>query len=174
MTRAQFVQQNFAAVNQLTQGTGLFPLTVLSVAILESSENGQVGASSLAANYNNYFGIKASPDWTGQTVDIQTEEYDNSGNPYTTTATWRVYPSFAASAADYVNLITGDSRYADVLTAPDTTTQFQLLQQDGYSTSPSYTALLIDVYNSIRGFVSSAPGSGLAALLLIAFFLRSL
>lgn len=53
---------------------------------------------------NNLFGIKAGVSWIGPTITTRTQEWD--GSQYiTTTAKWRVYPSWNECLVDYSRLI---------------------------------------------------------------------
>lgn len=178
MTREEFVKTYYPAVAALVSGTGILPETVLTVAILESSDSsGNVGGSTLASKYNNYFGIKAGSSWTGPVVDMPTYEYIN-GQKTLVHDYFRVYPSFIASAGDFVKLLTTASRYKPVLQADTAQAQFQALQQAGYSTNPSYASILSKVWQSVSGFVSNNPlaSSGLAVVglaALLAFLLAN-
>lgn len=167
MTRQEFVQTYYPAVAALTAGTGIFPETVLSAAILESSDaNGNVGASTLASKYNNYFGLKAGTSWQGKVVDMPTYEYQN-GQRVLVHDYFRVYPSFIDSAADYVRLLTTASRYQIVRDSTSPEQQFQMLQKAGYATDPAYAAKLLSIYNDIRGFIASHPAGTAAGLAVV-------
>ena len=57
-----------------------------------------------AAPGNNYFGIKASPDWSGATTSQLTGEQTPSGSKYSIHAAFRAYSSLEDSIRDYVKV----------------------------------------------------------------------
>ncbi|MDP1166150.1 glucosaminidase domain-containing protein, partial [Klebsiella pneumoniae] len=62
----------------------------------------------------NVFGIKATPGWTGRTVDVQTTEFIN-GQAHKVTAKFRAYASYDEAFQDYAKLISSNERYAKVV-----------------------------------------------------------
>lgn len=162
LTREAFVKKFYNTAKQLTAGTGIFPEVMLSQAIIESqgSVNGVmlVGASKLADKYNNYFGIKASKEWKGATVNLKTGEVINN-NHVTITDRFRVYPSIEESMRDYVQFLKNNSRYrkAGVFEADTITDQALRLQAAGYATNPSYAELIIQVSHKIKSYLDKLP-----------------
>lgn len=116
----------------------------IAQAILESGW----GASGLASAYYNLFGIKATPSWTGRSVNLNTKEYRNGA--YEDTKDWfRAYDSWAGSIADHTKVLLQD-RYAPVRAAKDYKGACKQIQACGYATSPIYAdslIRLIDRYN---------------------------
>ena len=146
MTRPAFVNNYQLIVSEDTFGTGIFPGTVFAVAILESSDSlGNVGGSQLTLQGNNWFGIEAGPAWTGPTIDFQ----DANGN----LITYRAYPDFESSLMDFIELLTANSRYNPVTSAPDPLSQMQALQDTGYNSSPGYGGILQSIYATIQGYL---------------------
>lgn len=119
------------------------PGGMLAEAALESGN----GNSTLASQYNNHFGIKASSDWTGPTVDLPTP------NDSTAVSTFRVYDSAQASFKDRNDFLKAQPRYADALNAPDAETQIGDIAADGYAEDPNYAAK-IDAIISANGLDS--------------------
>lgn len=114
----------------------------MAQAILESDW----GASQLAANYHNLFGIKG----TGPNSRVlTTKEYVN-GHWVQIRGRFKVYDSWAASIADHTALMlngtaTNQQNYQAVLTAPNYRQAAIALQRAGYATDPDYAAKLIGV-----------------------------
>jgi len=70
MTRAEFSAKYAPLAVKVSAGTGIFPETVLSFAIVESQTqakdgNYYPGTDLPAKEANNYFGIKKYPQWFG-------------------------------------------------------------------------------------------------------------
>jgi peptidoglycan hydrolase FlgJ len=175
--RNQFIKDTLADAQAAVKGSGLYVGTLLSQAILESSGNyngqWQVGGSTLAREANNYFGIKASPSWNGDTYTIQTKEYDSNGNPYMTTADFRKYDNIGESFKDYVSFLVNNPRYkaAGVFSAKNVQEQAAALQKAGYSTSPSYATTVTSIYDKAKNLITENPKTaiGLTGGLLITF-----
>jgi flagellum-specific peptidoglycan hydrolase FlgJ len=77
LTREQFIKTNYQKALNVTKGTGIFPETLLAMAVVESQGKGPdgnwyPGQGLVAKEANNYFGIKASAAWTGKTVALPT------------------------------------------------------------------------------------------------------
>lgn len=181
MTREQFVKTYYPGAHQLTQGTGLFPEIMMAQAIVESSGlvNGlwYPGESLLAKVANNYFGIKASSQWKGKTITLNTGEVYN-GVKVTVPGVFRVYASPVDSMIDYVNFLRSNPRYttAGVFTAATPAIQAQRLKDAGYATDPNYPGLLISVYEGFKKWIpkivdSVGGGGGLALLLIVGFLI---
>jgi mannosyl-glycoprotein endo-beta-N-acetylglucosaminidase/stage II sporulation protein P len=127
--RKLFVEEYGALAKQVTAGTGIFPETLLAMAIIESS--GRVGnsylpgKSVLTIKANNFFGIKADGTWKGKILEIRTKEYTKERGFYYEVAKFRKYDTAADGFKDYVNFLQKNKRYlkAGVFTAPDYVTQ---------------------------------------------------
>ena len=124
------------------QAHGIFPSVTYAQYVMESGWEG----STLSETYNNAFGIKAGGGWTGNTVDLPTQEYIN-GQWITTTASWRVYDDINQSVRDRTQFLIENSRYTEggVFSASTYQEQCQALQNSGYATDPSYASLLISI-----------------------------
>lgn len=138
VTQAQqqsFLSSIWGDVQQASQATGISPLLIAAQTALES-------AWGTAAPNNNYFGIKGNG---GQQV---TTEYVN-GQPVSEMQNFAGYSSFSQSLAGWVDLISGNHRYAGVARAGSPEAQAQALAQAGYATDPNYASKLTGVMNSI-------------------------
>ena len=141
------------------QSQGLFPSVTYAQYVMECGWEG----STLSETYNNAFGIKAGGGWTGQTVDLPTQEYID-GQWITTTATWRVYDDINDSVRDRTQFLIENPRYTEggVFSASTYQEQCQALQNSGYATDPSYASLLISIIEdnnfTIYDTVSNSSG----------------
>lgn len=179
LTRFQFIEKYTPIARRITKGTGLFPETLLSQAILESSGNYNindwlVGGSRLSQVANNMFGIKASKGWKGATYNIDTREETPSGKSYIEKdAAFRSYKSAEESMEDWVKFLKSNKRYTDggVFKATTVEEQFRALKNSGYATSTSYVSILTNIYGSLKKQIESIPttkiGIGFGSLALI-------
>jgi flagellum-specific peptidoglycan hydrolase FlgJ len=144
-TRKEFIDKYGAFIFAKTKGTGVYPETLISQAILESSGdyNGSwlVGGSKLARESNNFFGIKASSKWKGKTYNIDTGEVFG-GKKVVVNADFRAYNSVKDSIKDYIKFLKENPRYANALQGKDYYSQAKELQKAGYATAPNYADTL--------------------------------
>lgn len=157
LNRKQFVELYTPAVERITAGTGIFPQTLLAIAIVESQAqatdgNFYPGQSILVKRANNYFGIKNSPAWKGPTVTVNTPKDAQK------VSTFRRYNSFEESAKDFVKFIKENRRYKDkkVLQAPTYQEQIIRIASAGYAESPTYRDIVVKVANSITDAVNKS------------------
>ncbi|MBL0124614.1 MAG: flagellar assembly peptidoglycan hydrolase FlgJ [Betaproteobacteria bacterium] len=96
----------------------------------------------------NVFGIKATGNWSGPTVDVSTTEFVN-GVGRKVVEKFRAYASYAEGFADYAKLIADNPRYANVVRTARQGIEFfaQGLQRAGYATDPAYATKLTRVIN---------------------------
>lgn len=160
--RLTWIKLHAPAARMATAGTGLFPETLLAQAIIESSGKGAdgnyyVGASKLASQANNYFGIKAAKSYTGRKIDLPTLEY-YGGKPVTVVQTFRAYSSVGDSFLDYVKFLQENPRYtkAGVFTAADAKQQADRIAAAGYATDPAYSSKLKSVIDSVKKILPPA------------------
>lgn len=122
---------------------GVLPSITIAQAILESNW----GTSSLASQYNNYFGIKGEDP--ANTKVLQTKEYAN-GQWITINGRFRVYSDFRESMKDHTQLLVNGTswnsqQYKQVLQSKDYIDAAVALQADGYATDPGYTSKIIRI-----------------------------
>ena len=153
MTRQEFTDKFYPMAVEAAKGTPIFPETVVTAAGLESNWN----ESQLSKIYNNFFGFKASANWTGATIGLPTKE-EIGGVMKTVTAYFRIYKTPTDSFKDYVRLLQ-TKRYADagVTTAKDSIQQFERIANAGYATDSKYSSKLSSVYYSIKSFFKHTP-----------------
>ena len=95
------------------------------------------------------FGIKASGNWTGETTDIMTTEYEQ-GEAKKVRASFRVYHSYFEALTDYVKLLSNNPRYAAVTSAQTAEQGAHALQAAGYATDPKYAQKLVGMIQQFK------------------------
>ena len=146
MTRDQFVQKYKSYAINASVGTNLFPSVFLAQGILESGN----GNSSLAADYKNFFGIKADKAWKGKSVNMNTREVVK-GKDTIENAGFRVYNSVAKSFEDRVKFLdTARYRKAGVFDAKTAEEQADALQRAGYATDHTYAEKLKGIIKDLN------------------------
>lgn len=138
----EFINRMWDAVAGL-ELHGLLPSVLIAQAALESNW----GKSSLAAKYNNYFGIKAGSSWKGKTVTMSTREVVN-GISVTKDSVFRAYDSPAESIADRNKLLLNNKRYKEVAKAKTAQEQAQAIRSAGYATATNYVTSIMNIVNS--------------------------
>lgn len=104
-----FMKNLLPAIVSVSQTAKINPAVVFSQACIETS----FGNDNLSRQANNFFGIKAGKDWSGETVVLPTIEYKN-GKKIIVDATFRKYKSMEDSIADYAHsVIENRSWFAD-------------------------------------------------------------
>jgi flagellum-specific peptidoglycan hydrolase FlgJ len=182
MTKQQLLNTYYPAAVKATANTGLFPQTLITQLIEESGYN----LSSLALQYNNFFGIKATPSWTGKVISKNTYEYlpnkvlitgtnklynnylDAVRDGANKMSLFRVYPTYELGFKGYVNFLQTNLRYANVFKATTPEQQFYELQKAGYATSSTYANELLAVYNSIKDNLPRIAAVGGLGILIFA------
>lgn len=92
----------------------------------------------------NFFGIKVSATWKGETQILTTREYRN-GQWVTITATFRAYPDARASFVDHGLFFIVNPRYKSALKFTNDNIKFaRAISAAGYATDPNYADKLID------------------------------
>jgi flagellum-specific peptidoglycan hydrolase FlgJ len=171
-TREEFVEKYGGFIAKTVKGTGILQGTLISQAIIESQGkmpdgNWRVGASKLARNSNNYFGIKCH-NWSGKTYNIDTGEYDSSGNKYIDkSACFRAYDSVEDSIKDYIKFLKSNPRYerAGVFNAKTVKEQADALKSAGYATAPDYSNKIQSVYNGIKDYADKFSKYGVSGVM---------
>lgn len=138
-----FIQRLAPHSQKIQRESGLLPSIILGQAILESNS----GTSSLSAQYNNLFGIKAFGD--EPKVILYTKEYVDD-KWIEVPEPFRSYPTWEASMDDHVDLFKegvnwNRDLYLKVLTADNYHEAAKELQTVGYATDPDYASKIIDV-----------------------------
>lgn len=150
-----FISRLLAPAVEVSRRTGIPHQLIIAQAALESGwgkreirrENGQ-------PSYN-LFGIKATPDWKGDTAEITTTEYIN-GVAQKVKAVFRVYRSYTDALHDYSALLVRNSRYQNVRLAKTPEQAAFALQDGGYATDPQYAKKLIGIIQQIKNNIMQA------------------
>lgn len=140
----------------------LYGVNVIGLMAQSALETGW-GAS---APGNMYFGMKATPSWTGKIQLLWTTEEVN-GEKVRVQAKFRAYDSPEDSFLDYAKLISSLSRYAPAMQYPgynQTSQYIRAVAAGGYATAKDYANSVISVANTIKKVVSEdqtiASGGG--------------
>ena len=139
----QAFQSKLAAhANEASRATGIPAKFMLGQAALETGWGKREIRGADGSTSHNLFGIKATGNWTGKTVEVATTEYVN-GVAQKKMEKFRAYDSYADSFRDYANLLKNNPRYQNVIASGKDATAFaQGLQAAGYATDPNYAAKL--------------------------------
>lgn len=103
------------------------------------------GKSETMMKYNALFGIKATSTWKGKVYSSKTKECYNGVSFTTITDLFRAYDSLEDGISDYFNLLSGSSRYANLIGEKDYVSACRKIKDDGYATDPNYPNKLIKI-----------------------------
>ncbi len=129
-----------------SNATGIPAQFLLGHAALESGWGKSEIRNADGSPSHNLFGIKATGNWKGATVDVTTTEYVD-GAPRKMVQKFRAYASYTEAFQDYASLLQNSPRYAAVLKQSDGAGFAQGLQRAGYATDPRYAAKLTQIIN---------------------------
>jgi LysM repeat protein len=106
----------------------------LAQGILES----QCGASRLATEGHNHFGVKCKANWTGKVILEDDDDFQEC---------FRFYETVAESYRDHSDFLLSTSRYSYLfdLELTDYKSWAYGLKEAGYATNPAYATQLIDI-----------------------------
>lgn len=102
------------------------------------------GASQLATEGFNLFGVKADPSWTGPVLTMQTREY-LSGQWVMVPARWRKYADWLGSIQDHAAFLLDNPRYQPAFAYTGGALFAQAVQACGYATDPDYATKIIEI-----------------------------
>jgi flagellar protein FlgJ len=139
----QAFQDKLAAhANEASRATGIPAKFMLGQAALETGWGKHEIRGADGKTSHNLFGIKATGNWTGKTVEVATTEYVN-GVAQKKMEKFRAYDSYGDSFRDYANLLKNNPRYQNVIASGKDASAFAHgLQAAGYATDPNYAAKL--------------------------------
>lgn len=135
-----FIQKHDSAAKAASAATGIPASFMVAQAAHESGWGKREITGADGTKSHNVFGIKATPGWTGKTVDVKTTEVIN-GQAVKVTAKFRAYGSYDEAFKDYARLISSNDRYAKVVAHAQNGNAAGFakgLQQAGYATDPAY------------------------------------
>lgn len=141
----EFTQKLGVHAELASQSTGIPAKFMLGQAALESGWGKKEIKALDGSTSHNVFGIKASANWKGRTVDALTTEYVN-GVAYQKVEKFRAYGDYSEAFRDYAKLISDNPRYQNVMQNTGDASQFaHALQKAGYATDPQYAQKLSKV-----------------------------
>lgn len=130
------------SANEAARATGIPAKFMLGQAALETGWGKHEIRNADSSASHNLFGIKATGNWTGKTVEVVTTEYVN-GVAQKRMEKFRAYDSYEESFRDYASLLKNNPRYQNVIANGQDAAAFaQGLQAAGYATDPNYAAKL--------------------------------
>jgi peptidoglycan hydrolase FlgJ len=151
-----FINKMWPQAQQAAQELGVDAKVLLAQSALETGWGKHVMQNKAGQSSHNLFGIKASRGWEGNTVSVQTVEYEN-GVASKKQATFRAYDSYAESFNDYVQFLKQNPRYQDALSKVDSNEGFvKGLQKAGYATDPMYAQKILSILNREQLSLQSA------------------
>ena len=144
----EFIQRHDSAAKAVSAQTGIPASFMIAQAAHETGWGKHQITRKDGSSANNLFGIKAGANWTGAVAEVQTTEYIN-GKPRKVMAKFRAYASAEDSFRDYAALLTGNTRYSQVVANAGSAEGFARgLQKAGYATDPAYAEKLTKVINT--------------------------
>jgi flagellar protein FlgJ len=158
-TAAEFVQKMWPHAQAAARELGVDAKTLIAHAALETGWGKFVPCNSDGTCSFNMFGIKAGGRWQGNTVAVNTLEYQD-GVAVKQRASFRAYDSPADSFRDYAAFIKNSPRYASAVGAGDDAAAFATaLQQGGYATDPNYADKLTSVASRLGALAPTHTGT---------------
>ncbi|WP_312629420.1 flagellar assembly peptidoglycan hydrolase FlgJ [Scandinavium sp.] len=148
-----FISRLLGPAISVAKKSGIPHQLIIAQAALESGWGNREIPTANGKSSHNLFGIKATPDWQGESTEITTTEYIN-GVAKKVKAAFRVYPSYSEALADYASLLTQNPRYKNVARSSSPETAAHALQKGGYATDPSYARKLIQIMGQVKGSVN--------------------
>lgn len=155
MTNSKFIEKIATYVKKYAGDYGIMVHSpIIAQAILESGW----GRSTLASEYNNYFGLKCGGAWNGKSVNMATQEEYEVGVMTDIRDNFRVFDSMEDGVKGYFDFI-NYSRYSNLKGVTDPEEYCRLIKEDGYATSSTYVDSLMRVIsdNDLTRFDTDEP-----------------
>ncbi|GAA5213885.1 flagellar assembly peptidoglycan hydrolase FlgJ [Corallincola platygyrae] len=148
-----FVQSVMPYAEKAAKALGTSPTVLIAQAALETGW-GQKAIKRLdGSSSNNLFNIKADQRWSGDSVSVNTLEYEQ-GVAVKERAAFRAYDSVAASFNDFVEFLQNSPRYQDAINQSSNSASFlQELQKAGYATDPRYADKVMGVLKQVNSLL---------------------
>jgi flagellum-specific peptidoglycan hydrolase FlgJ len=125
--------------------TGVPASFTMAQAALESGW----GASGLAVQGKNLFGIKADPSWHGDTITMQTRECIN-GKWIVINAAFRKYADWQGSMDDHAAFLRRNKRYEPCFKCSTGADFARAVAKAGYATAPNYADTLVKLIDQFQ------------------------
>jgi len=153
-----FISRLLSPAREVARLSGIPHQLIIAQAALESGWGNREILTAGGRPSHNLFGIKATPDWKGESTEVMTSEYIN-GALQKVKASFRVYKNYAEALTDYSHFLTANPRYQKVINNPSMENAAQALQQSGYATDPNYANKLIKIMHYVQNnLAKSANG----------------
>ena len=141
----EFAKAIWSYAEQAAKKLNVPPVALVAQAALETGWGKHVMQRPDGSSSFNLFGIKASRNWSGDSVVKPTIEFSD-GVAEKRFERFRSYTDFADTFDDYVDLISGHPRYATVRDSGNDSSGFaQALQESGYATDPDYAKKITNI-----------------------------
>lgn len=141
-----FVAKLYPVAKEIAEPHGIDPKLMVAQAALETGWGQFVMQGEKGSSFN-LFGIKASGNWSGDSVRVESLEYEG-GEPALIYSNFRAYNNFRESFEDYVQFLKSNPRYENALMNAGDPEQFaRELQSAGYATDPEYANKISRIFN---------------------------
>jgi flagellum-specific peptidoglycan hydrolase FlgJ len=140
MTPQDFISQLTPAAQSSAAITKIPASFTIAEAALESGW----GASQLARDGFNLFGVKADPSWTGDVLQMNTREFLN-GQWVMQLANWRKYGDWLGAIQDHAAFLLGNPRYQAAFETTNGIDFASAVAAAGYATDPQYASKIASI-----------------------------
>jgi len=148
-TRQEFLDAILPAAEKAAAQLGVSPRNLIAQAALETGWGRSLPRSADGRVSFNFFGIKATGGWRGDSVASSTTEV-LQGRAQRMVERFRAYRGVDESVADHARLLGNIRRYAAVRGTGDDAHAFgTALQRGGYATDPGYARKIAQVADSV-------------------------
>ncbi|MCK7461130.1 MAG: glucosaminidase domain-containing protein [Sphingobacterium sp.] len=154
LSRQEFVDRFLPVAQSVAESLGQDAITILAHAAHETSFGTRLPRREDGTSSNNYFGIKAGSQWTGDVAVNRTWE-EVGGRRQSESAAFRAYASPEDSFKDYARLIQG-GRYQSATQSGSAQEYFQRLVSSGYATDSRYVGSVMGVRNQVAALAESS------------------
>lgn len=164
----EFIIEWLEPAKQASKASGIPYEVIIAQAALETGW-GQKQIKTTDNNVShNYFGIKATTSWQGESTRLTTQEFVNN-KMIKIQDDFKVYQSKQHALTDYLNLLTKSPRYRAVAIAPDARAAAKALQAAQYATDPNYSDKLIQIISRVEQIAKDNSSTNVAGFRQIAF-----
>lgn len=143
MPPTAFLDLLLPAARECQRLTGIPASFTLAQAALESGW----GASKLAVQARNLFGVKADRSWKGEILEMPTAEVVRAKR-ITVIAKWRLYPTWGACLLDRAKFFRDNPRYGKCWSETTGEGWARAVAAAGYATDPDYAEKLVGTIRS--------------------------
>ncbi|NUF27937.1 flagellar assembly peptidoglycan hydrolase FlgJ [Gilliamella sp. ESL0254] len=164
----KFVKDWLEPAKQAAKNSGIPYEVIIAQAALETGWGQKQIKTANNQSSHNYFGIKATASWSGDSTRLITQEFLNN-KMIKIEDDFRVYNSKQHALTDYIHLLTQSPRYRAVVNAPDARTAAKALQAAHYATDPNYGDKLIQIISRIEQIAETNPPTKVMGFKQIAF-----